>query len=54
MSEFETANFFADRSIQDDPYPYFDWVRGTVSGLARAELRPLHHHGPPRGHGRLR
>jgi cytochrome P450 len=27
MSEFETANFFADRSIQDDPYPYFDWVR---------------------------
>src|SRR6202451_3818552 len=27
MSEFESANFFADRSIQDDPYPYFDWVR---------------------------
>jgi cytochrome P450 len=27
MSEFESANFFADRTIQDDPYPYFDWVR---------------------------
>ena len=27
MSEFEDANFFTDRSIQDDPYPYFDWVR---------------------------
>jgi cytochrome P450 family 150 subfamily A5 len=27
MSEFENANFFTDRSIQDDPYPYFDWVR---------------------------
>ncbi len=25
--EFETVNFFSDRSIQDDPYPYFDWVR---------------------------
>ncbi len=28
MSEFENANFFTDRSIQDDPYDYFDWVRG--------------------------
>ena len=27
MSEFESVNFFADRAIQDDPYPYFDWVR---------------------------
>ena len=27
MSEFDNANFIADRSIQDDPYPYFDWVR---------------------------
>ena len=27
MSEFEKANFITDRSIQDDPYPYFDWVR---------------------------
>jgi cytochrome P450 len=24
---FETVNFFSDRSIQDDPYEYFDWVR---------------------------
>ena len=22
-----SANFFTDRAIQDDPYPYFDWVR---------------------------
>jgi cytochrome P450 len=28
MSEFEGVNFFTDRAIQDDPYPYFDWVRG--------------------------
>jgi cytochrome P450 len=27
MSEFKDANFFTDRSIQGDPYPYFDWVR---------------------------
>ena len=27
MSDFENANFFRDRAIQDDPYDYFDWVR---------------------------
>ena len=27
MSEFENTNFFTDQPIQDDPYPYFDWVR---------------------------
>ena len=27
MSDFEQVNFFKDRAIQDDPYPYFDWVR---------------------------
>ena len=27
MSDFAEANFFTDRVIQDDPYPYFDWVR---------------------------
>jgi cytochrome P450 len=27
MSEFEKANFITDREIQDNPYPYFDWVR---------------------------
>ena len=27
MSEFEEVNFFTDRSVQDDPYSYFDWVR---------------------------
>jgi cytochrome P450 len=27
MTRFEQVNFFADRAVQDDPYPYFDWVR---------------------------
>src|SRR5437588_9695577 len=27
MSEFETTNFFRDRSIHDDPYPYYKWLR---------------------------
>lgn len=27
MNEFEKTNFFTDRDVQDDPYPYFDWVR---------------------------
>ncbi|MGO9455895.1 MAG: cytochrome P450 [Acidimicrobiales bacterium] len=27
MTEFESVNFFTDRSVQDAPYPYFDWVR---------------------------
>lgn len=27
MSDFGDVNFFTDRAIQDDPYPYFDWVR---------------------------
>ena len=27
MSEFEKTNFFTDRAVQDDPYPYFDWMR---------------------------
>lgn len=27
MTDFETVNFFTDRSLQDDPYAYFDWVR---------------------------
>src|SRR3974390_3226633 len=27
MTEFESVNFFTDRSIQDDPYDYFEWVR---------------------------
>jgi cytochrome P450 len=27
MNEFKDVNFFTDRAIQDDPYPYFDWVR---------------------------
>jgi cytochrome P450 len=27
MTAFEHVNFFTDRAVQDDPYPYFDWVR---------------------------
>ena len=27
MTDLETANFFRDRSVQDDPYAYFDAVR---------------------------
>jgi cytochrome P450 len=27
MSDFEQVDFFSDRVVQDDPYPYFDWVR---------------------------
>lgn len=27
MTDFGTVNFFTDRAVQDDPYPYFDWVR---------------------------
>ena len=27
MTDLATANFFRDRSVQDDPYPYFDAVR---------------------------
>src|SRR6516225_2638078 len=27
MSDFEAANFFRDRAIHDDPYPYLDYLR---------------------------
>src|SRR5438552_2773530 len=27
MGEFETVNFFKDRSVHDDPYAYYDWLR---------------------------
>jgi cytochrome P450 len=27
MTDFSQVNFFTDRAVQDDPYPYFDWVR---------------------------
>ena len=27
MTDFADVNFFRDRAVQDDPYPYFDWVR---------------------------
>lgn len=49
MTDFADVNFFRDREVQDDPYPYFDWVRAQnpvwrephfgvflVTGLAEA------------------
>jgi cytochrome P450 len=27
VTDFGQVNFFTDRDVQDDPYPYFDWVR---------------------------
>jgi cytochrome P450 len=27
MTDFTDVNFFTNRAVQDDPYPYFDWVR---------------------------
>jgi cytochrome P450 len=27
MTDYADVNFFTDRAVQDDPYPYFDWVR---------------------------
>jgi cytochrome P450 len=27
VTDFRKVNFFTDRSVQDDPYPYLDWVR---------------------------
>lgn len=30
MTDLETANFFRDRSVQDDPYPYFDALRSKA------------------------
>ncbi|HEV2362044.1 MAG TPA: cytochrome P450 [Acidimicrobiales bacterium] len=29
MRDLETTNFFRDRSVQDDPYPYFDALRSV-------------------------
>ncbi len=29
MTDPATTNFFRDRSVQDDPYPYFDMLRST-------------------------
>ena len=54
MSEFENVNFFTDRAVQDDPYPYFDWVRQQGPVWREPQLRHVHHHRPPRGHGDLR
>jgi cytochrome P450 len=27
VTDFAARSFFTDRAVQDDPYPYFDWVR---------------------------
>ena len=53
MTDLETANFFRDRSVQDDPYPYFDARAGPVAGVAGAALRRVHGDRPRRGAGGL-
>jgi cytochrome P450 len=30
MTDLETTNFFRDRAVQDDPYPYFDALRAKA------------------------
>ena len=56
MSEFDGVNFFTDRAVQDDPYPYFDWVReqgpvwqepATACSWSPATPRPWHVYGDP-------
>src|SRR3954471_22826041 len=27
MTDFATVNFFKDRTVQDDPYQYYEWLR---------------------------
>ena len=39
MSDWTTINFFDDESLVEDPYPYFDELRGQCPVLA------LSHHG---------
>ena len=39
LSDWETIDFFSDESLLEDPYPYFDQLRGECPVL------PLPHHG---------
>ena len=39
LSDWTTINFFDDESLVEDPYPYFDELRGQCPVLA------LSHHG---------
>jgi cytochrome P450 len=39
MTAFETADFFTDESLLDDPFPYFDHLR------AQCPVKELSHHG---------
>src|ERR1700733_1734394 len=54
MSEFEKANFITDRAIQDDPYPYFDWVREQGPVWRGPHFSMYMITGPPQGKGVLR
>src|ERR1700689_4256683 len=47
MSEFEKANFITDRAVQDDPYPYFDWVRGQAPVWREPHFGMFMTTGPP-------
>jgi len=39
MADYETVDFFADESLVEDPYPYYEHLRGTCPVL------PTAHHG---------
>jgi cytochrome P450 len=38
MTDFDSIDFFTDRTLDGDPYPYFDWLR------SQCPVRPEHHH----------
>jgi len=39
MADYDTVDFFADESLVEDPYPYYEHLRGTCPVL------PTAHHG---------
>ena len=50
MTDLATANFFRDRAVQDDPYPYFDAVRAASPVWQEPHYGVLHGDRPRRGH----
>ena len=38
LSTFETVDFFADQSLVEDPYPYFDELRSECPVLPLPHL----------------
>ena len=54
MSEFENVKLLRRSFDSGRSLPVLRLGTRTVPGLARTQLRPVHHHGPPGGHGDLR